>query len=48
MAALAAILAAALISGCMGVMTGGGERPEERIGQESSGEHGTGGESGAS
>lgn len=47
MAALAAILAVALISGCMGATTGGGERSDERPGQEGSGEHGAGGEHGS-
>ena len=46
MAALAAILAVAMIGGCT-AMAGGGERPDDRTGQEGSGEHGPGGENGS-
>ena len=48
MAALAALLAVALIGGCAGAMTGGGERPGQEGGSgEGGGEHGAGGEGGS-
>ena len=48
MAALAALLAVALIGGCTGAMTGGGERSGQEGGSgEAGGEHGSGGEGGS-
>ena len=46
MAALAALLAVAMIGGCSGAMSGGGERPGQE-GRSGEGEHGSGGEGGS-